>query len=114
MDYLLIATVLMYIGAARLTETINLNIFVAALSAVILPEVLRLVILFILVPDVSPLLQIGVSGALRLFLQCAVMIGTFSLLKQREDTIVAWWGCLLIGMAFSLVVVPYVSSFVTL
>lgn len=114
MDYLFIATVLMYMAAARLTETVKLNIFVAALAAVLLPEVLRVVVLSISNPEVSPLLQIGIGGAVKIFLQCVVMIGTFSLLKQREDTIVAWWCYLLVGMAISLVVVPYLSSFVTL
>lgn len=106
MNYLLIATALLYAGVAQLIEKIGLRAAFGALIVVALPEIVRLLLLYIYAPDVSPLLQLGIVGVIKLVLQFIVMLVTFTLLKQREEEIVGWWLCLGIGMIVSILVIP--------
>lgn len=106
MNYLLIATALLYAGVAQLIEKIGLKAVLGALIVVALPETVRLLLLYIYVPEVSLLLQLGVVDVIKLVLQFIVMLVTFILLKQREEGIVSWWLCLGIGMVISILLIP--------
>lgn len=87
-------------------EVFGLKVALAAMVVVVIPEVLNLLLLYILVPDVSPLVQLGVLGVIKLALQFVVMFVTFTMLKQKEDEIVSWWLYLIIGIVISLFVIP--------
>ena len=109
-----IVAVVFYIAIARLTEVVRLNIVVASVLVVAIPEAFRLLLMYIMSPsiDVSPLGQIGVAGVIKLTLQFTVMCVTFAVMRNREEEIVSWWVVLIAGMAMSIVAIPFFTAMI--